>query len=82
MQIYICTCRLTVDLPEDIKIPIESNQIVTALISKSSIEFSYRGLERAITILKEHYAVGTVEVKLVQPKQNLVYLSYIVIKDL
>ena len=58
--------ELTVDFPEDVKIPIESNQMVTASISGSSIKFSYCGLDRAIALLKDQYAVGTVEMKIVQ----------------
>ncbi len=40
--------ELTVDFPEDVLIPIESNQMVTASISGSSLKFNYCGLERAI----------------------------------
>ncbi|MGK7935128.1 MAG: hypothetical protein AB4206_04895 [Xenococcaceae cyanobacterium] len=59
--------ELTIDFPEDVKIPIESNQMVTAVLSGSSIKFNYCDLERAIALLNEQYAVGTVEVKVVRP---------------
>ncbi len=62
--------QLTIDFPEEVKIPIESNQMVTASVVGSSIKFSYCGLDRAIAILKEQYAVGTVEVKIVQPHSS------------
>ena len=42
--------ELTVDFPEDVLIPIESNQMVTASISGSSLKFNYCGLERAIGV--------------------------------
>jgi inner membrane protein len=58
--------QLTIDFPEDIKIPIEPNQMVTASVVGSSIKFSYCGLDRAIAYLKGQYAVGTVEVRIVQ----------------
>ncbi len=58
--------ELTVDFPELVKIPIEPNQMVTASLVGSRIKFSYCGLERAIKYLKDQYAVGTVEMKIVQ----------------
>ena len=58
--------ELTVDFPEDVKIPVEPNQMVTAELVKSSLKFSYCELGRAISLLKEQYAVGTVEVKILR----------------
>ncbi len=66
-EIYL-NGELTVDFPEDVKIPIEPNQMVTASVVGSRIKFSYCGLERAIAFLKEQYAVGTVEIKVVQSR--------------
>ena len=40
--------------------------MATAVLSGNRIKFSYCGLERAIAILKEQYAVGSVEVKIVR----------------
>ena len=68
-EIYL-NGELTVDFPEDVKIPIEPNQMVTASVVGSRIKFSYCGLERAIAYLNEQYAVGTLEIKLVQPKPS------------
>ena len=62
------TGELSIDFPEDVKIPIESNQMATAALSGNRIKFSYCGLERAIALLKEQYAVGTVEVKVVRSR--------------
>jgi inner membrane protein len=59
--------ELTIDFPEDVKIPVEPNQMVTAEVVGSSLKFSYCELSRAIAYLKEQYAMGTVEVKVVQP---------------
>ena len=64
-DIYI-NGELTVDFPEDVKIPVEPNQMATAALSGNRIKFSYCGLERAIAYLNEQYAVGTVDVKIVQ----------------
>ena len=60
--------ELTVDFPEDVRIPIEPNQMATAVLSGSRIKFKYCGLGKAIALLREQYAVGTVEVRIVQPK--------------
>ncbi|MDJ0590803.1 MAG: hypothetical protein QNJ72_12525 [Pleurocapsa sp. MO_226.B13] len=43
--------------------------MATATLSRSSIKFGYCGLERAIAFLKDQYAVGTLEIKVVQPRQ-------------
>ena len=64
-DIYI-NGELTVDFPEDVRIPLEPNQMATAALSGNRIKFSYCGLDRAIALLKEQYAVGTVEVKMVR----------------
>jgi inner membrane protein len=66
-EIYL-TGELTIDFPEDVKIPVEPDRMVTAEVVGSSIKFSYCGLGRAIAFLKEQYAVGTVEIKVVQSK--------------
>ena len=60
--------ELTVDFPEDVKIPIESNQMATAALSGNRIKFEYCGLSRAIALLNGQYAVGTVEVRIIQSK--------------
>jgi inner membrane protein len=60
--------ELTIDFPEDVKISVESNQMVSAELVGSSLKLNYCSLENAIAFLKEQYAVGTVEIKMVQPK--------------
>jgi inner membrane protein len=62
------TGELAIDFSEDVKIPIEPNQMITASVVGSSLKLNYCGLERAIVYLNEQYAVGTVEVKVVQPR--------------
>ena len=66
-NIYI-NGELTVDFPEDVRIHIEPNQMATAVLSGNRIKFSYCNLDKAIAFLKDQYAVGTVEIKVVQPK--------------
>ena len=66
-EIYL-SGELTVDFPEDVKIPIEPNQMVTASVVGSRIKFSYCGLEKSIAYLNAQYAVGTLEIKVVQPR--------------
>jgi inner membrane protein len=65
-EIYL-NGQLTIDFPEDVKIPIEPNQMATASLSGNRIKFEYCGLERAIAFLNEQYAVGTLEIKVVRP---------------
>jgi inner membrane protein len=66
-EIYL-SGELAVDFPEDVKIPVKPNQMVTAEVVGSSIKFSYCGLEKAIALLKGQYAVGMVEIKVMQSK--------------
>ena len=40
--------EVTVDFPEDVKIPVEPNQMVTAELVGSSLKLNYCELERAI----------------------------------
>jgi hypothetical protein len=40
--------QLTIDFPEEVKIPIEPNQMVTASVMGNSVRFSYCELEKAI----------------------------------
>ena len=71
-DIYIyLTGELTVDFPEDVRIPIEPNQMVTAALSGSRIKFSYCSLDKVIVYLNAQYAVGTVEIKVVQPRSGV-----------
>jgi inner membrane protein len=60
------TGELTIDFPEDVKIPVEPNQMVTAELVGSSLKFSYCSLGGAIAYLRDQYAVGTVEVRILR----------------
>ncbi|MGL4883379.1 MAG: hypothetical protein ACRC8K_20305, partial [Waterburya sp.] len=51
-EIYL-TGELTVDFPEDVKVPVEPNQMVTAELVGSSLKLNYCELERAIALLRE-----------------------------
>jgi inner membrane protein len=55
-----------VDFPEDVKILVEPNQMVTAELVGSSLKFNYCSFGDAIALLKEQYAVGMVEIKIVR----------------
>ncbi|MDJ0572729.1 MAG: metal-dependent hydrolase [Pleurocapsa sp. MO_192.B19] len=58
--------NLTVDFPEDIQIPLKKNNYVTASINGTTLKISYCPLDDAIALLREQYAVGNVEIKLVR----------------
>ena len=59
---------LRVDFPEEIKLPILPDQYQTISLSGATVQMDYCGIEGAITILKEQYAIGTVTAKIVQPR--------------
>ncbi len=63
--------ELTVDFPEDVKVPIEPNQMATAALSGNRIKFSYCSLEGAIALLREQYAIGNLEIRMVQPRLDV-----------
>jgi inner membrane protein len=63
--------EVTVDFPEDVKIPVEPNQMVTADVVGSSIKFSYCNLENAIVFLNAQYAIGAIKIRVVHPKSNV-----------
>jgi inner membrane protein len=44
--------------------------MVTASVVGSSLKLNYCSLEQAIAFLKDQYAIGAVEVKIVQPKRR------------
>ena len=59
---------LTVDFPEEVKLPILPDQYQTVSLSGAAVNLEYCGIEEAIALLKDQYAVGTVTAKIVQPK--------------
>jgi len=69
-EIYL-TGELTVDFPEDVKIPVEPNQMVTAELVGSSLKLNYCSLERAIAFLNTQYATGAIQIKVVNPKSGV-----------
>jgi hypothetical protein len=62
--------ELTIDFPEDVKIPVEPNQMVTAELVGSSLKLNYCNLEKAIAFLNEQYAIGTIQIKVVHLKSG------------
>jgi inner membrane protein len=59
---------VTVDFPEEVKLPILPDQYQTVSLSGAAVKLEYCGIEEAIALLKDQYAVGTVTVKIIQPK--------------
>jgi inner membrane protein len=74
-EIYL-NGELTVDFPEDVQIPVEPNQMITAELIESSLKLNFCELDRAIrlrlslgnALLRGQYAVVTVKIRIVQPK--------------
>ena len=59
---------LTVDFPEEVKLPILPDQYQTVSLAGAVVSLDYSGVEGAIAVLKEQYAVGTVTAKIVSPR--------------
>jgi inner membrane protein len=63
-KIYL-TGELTVDFLEEIQIPLEPDRMVTAQVVGRSLKLNYCGLERSIEYLREQFAIGSIEVKVI-----------------
>jgi inner membrane protein len=67
---------LTVDFPEEVKLPILPDQYQTVSLAGATVNLEYCGVEGAhreadlfeIAVLREQYAVGTVTAKIIVPK--------------
>ena len=63
--------QLTVDFPEDVRLPIEPKQMQKASLSGSTIRFNYCPVDMAIALLRGQYALGTIEVRIITPLPQL-----------
>ncbi len=61
---------LTVDFPEEIKLPILPDQYQSISLSGAMVNLDYCMIEGAIAVLREQYAVGTVTAKVITPKPD------------
>jgi inner membrane protein len=61
------TGDLTIDFPEDVEIPVQTGY-PTAAVTGSTLKLSYEGVEKAISYLTEQYAIGSLSLKIVQPR--------------
>jgi inner membrane protein len=59
---------VTVDFPEEVKLPIQPDQYQTVSLSGATVNLEYCTIEEAISVLKDQYAVGTVTAKIISPK--------------
>jgi inner membrane protein len=59
---------LTVDFPEEVKLPILPDQYQTVSLSGAAVNLEYCGVEGAIAVLKEQYVIGTVTAKIISPR--------------
>ena len=63
--------QLSVDFPEDVRLPIEPKQMQKASLSGNSLKLNYCPIDMAIALLNGQYAIGTIEVKIISPKPNI-----------
>jgi inner membrane protein len=60
--------NLTVDFPEEIKLPILPDQYQIISLAGATVQLDYCRIEEAIALLREQYAVGTVTAKIIMPR--------------
>ena len=58
---------ITVDFPEEIKLPLLPNQYQSISLWGATVTMKYQPIEGALSLLKDQYAVGTVTTKIIQP---------------
>ena len=56
------------DFPEEVKLLILPDQYQTVSLAGAAVNLEYCGIEGAISVLKEQYAVGTVTAKVISPR--------------
>lgn len=59
---------IVVDLPENVRIPIEANRFQTAKVSDKTVTMMFHPLESALQQLGEQYVTGTLTVKVISPR--------------
>ena len=59
---------LTVDLPENIRVPVMANQFITAKQADKTITLTFHPIEQALQQLSEQYVTGTLTAKVIAPR--------------
>lgn len=59
---------LAVDFPEEVKVTVSGDSLPTVAVSGSSVQLNYASVEEAIAALKDQYGIGTLQVKIIEPK--------------
>ena len=64
-EIYL-SGSVAVDFPEDVRIPIDPKSYGTVAIAGDVVTFEYHPLDKAVLLLREQYAVGTLQARVVR----------------
>jgi inner membrane protein len=59
---------VTLDFPEDVRIPYEPDQLVTAAIGGAVLTLNHQPIEKAILMLSDQWGLGNLEVKIISPR--------------
>ncbi|MGB3692631.1 MAG: hypothetical protein WA999_07900 [Spirulinaceae cyanobacterium] len=59
---------VAVDFPEEINTPVEGDSLQAITVSGSSLVLNYGRIEEVIAALKGQYVIGTLQVKIIEPK--------------
>ena len=62
---------VSVDFPEDVSLPVKPKQITKVSLIGDKLKFSYCPIDVAIKSLRNQYAIGNIEIKIISPKPNL-----------
>jgi inner membrane protein len=59
---------IVVDVPENVRIPIEANRLQTAKLVDKTVTLTFHPIEAALLQLGEQYVTGTLTVKVISPR--------------
>jgi inner membrane protein len=59
---------IVVDLPENVRIPVEANRFQTAKVADKTVTLTFHPIELALQQLGEQYVTGTLTVKVISPR--------------
>lgn len=59
--------ELQIDLPEDLELPVQTDQFQTATLTGATLTLTYCPLSEALELLRGQYAIGSLSVRVVRP---------------
>lgn len=62
---------ITVDIPEDLQVPYDSQQFMTLTRGRSTVTLNHHPVEQVILELAEQWGMGNLKARIISPKPQL-----------